>query len=248
MSRRVTDREEGIDRHFEGRARLEKLLSIAGSVADAQDVAEAFRDAQKNNVPSSVVIDALFDEEPRFSSPSDARALYGNLFGLWDLLAAGQSVDLEKPPAARAPKPAPPEPPEPFADVPDEAWVEKAWKYLDLAPKRERQRLSDAFENRQDALLSWLDQSGLDDASFSLARDTLFEAFALLELGDHRAAHARPLSHPSVEVPPALAARAEEHLFEAEHDEQHPLSGAPLEAARKAVSAGLAALWAATQK
>jgi hypothetical protein len=246
LSRRA--REEGdLDRRFEGRARLEKLLSDAGCVADAQDVAAAFQDAQKNGVPASVVIDALFDDEPKFTDPADARALFGNLFGLWDLLAAGEKVDLEKPPAReRTPKPPPPEPPEPFGDAPDDAWVERGWKLLDQS-KKDRQRLSDAFENRQDALLSWLDQSGLDDHAFSVAREALFEAFALLQLGGLNVAAARPGREP-VEVPAALTSRAEEHLFEAEHDEAHPLSEAALEAARQSVQAGLSALWAATRK
>lgn len=240
-------REEGdLDRRFEGRARLEKLLSDAGSLADAQDVAAAFTEAQKNGHPASVVIDALFEDEPRFSSQSDARALFGNLFGLWDLLAAGEKVDLEKPPVReRTPKPAPMEPPEPFDDAPDDAWVERGWKFLDQS-KKDRQRLNDAFENRQDALLQWLDQSGLDDLGFSAAREALFEVFALLELGGRRVGAARPGKE--VEVPAALTARAEEHLFEAEHDDEHPLSGPPLEAARQAVRAGLGALWAATKK
>jgi hypothetical protein len=45
-----------------------------------------------------------------------------------------------------------------------------------------------------------------------------------------------------------LLSRADEHLFEAEHDEEQPLAGPSLEAARQAIRAGLSALWAAAKK
>ena len=57
-----------------------------------------------------------------------------------------------------------------------------AWRYFDDFPK-DRQRFEHAFENRQDALVSWLDDSGLDDAGFALARHLVGEVFAMLELG-----------------------------------------------------------------
>ncbi len=239
--------QEELERVFEGRVRLDALLEQAGSLADTQDVVEAFGEAQKNGVPVGTVVDALFDEEPRFSSPRDARALYGNLFGLWDLLASGAKVDLTVPvQRVKAPRPPPPEPPEPFeGEAPDEAWVERAWRYLDEAPEKERRRLSDAFENRQDALVSWLDQGGLSDAAYGLAHEVLFEAFALLELGGRKVGQALPGG--TADVPAALTARAEEHLFEAEQADP-PLPEAELKAARQAVAAGLAALWAAARK
>src|SRR3954471_21292293 len=80
-------------RRFEGAARLNALLAEAGSVSDTEDVAEAFRQALKHHVPPQVVIEALFEDEPRFPSPSDAAALYGNLLGLYDLLEAGGNPD-----------------------------------------------------------------------------------------------------------------------------------------------------------
>ncbi len=203
MSRRG-ERDEELERRFEGRARLDALLAKAGSLADSEDVAEAFREALETVEPAAAmheVVRGLFDDEPRFASPAEARALYGNLFGLWDLLAAGQKVDLSQPPPKeRAPRPPPPQPPGAFGDAPDEAWVEEGWRYLDLA-ERERQRLSDAFENRQDALVSWLDDGGLSDAAFALAREVLFEVFALLELGGRKVGRALPRAAPRSKSP-----------------------------------------------
>src|SRR5262245_56799471 len=105
-----------VNRRFEGRARLDALLERASSLADSESVAEAFLKAQGENVPASVVIAALFEDEPRFTNREDAPALYGNLFGLWDLLESGERVDLAAPPArpARPKKPKPPPPPVKF--------------------------------------------------------------------------------------------------------------------------------------
>ena len=80
---------EHLDRKFEGAARLQSLLEKAGVLADVDDITEAFKAAQKDDVPPATVIEALFEDEPRFGSPKEARALYSNLFGLWDLVASG---------------------------------------------------------------------------------------------------------------------------------------------------------------
>ena len=136
-----------LERRFEGRARLQTLLEKAGVVADVEDVAEAFRAAQKDDLPPATVINALFEDEPQFPSPKDARALFGNLFGLWELLETGADVDL-KAPTPRAKAPPPPTAPTFFPkEGPDDAWVERAWRYLDVAPPKEHQKLRHAYEH-----------------------------------------------------------------------------------------------------
>src|SRR5437868_366527 len=121
--------------------------------------------------------------EPVLPDGHHARRLFQNLLGLWDLLARGQPVPLDAPKARPAPKPIPERPPPFEGDAPDEAWVEAAWKYLDEAPERELTRLEHSFENRQDAVLGFLDEQGLPDEVFGLARQLLFELHALIELG-----------------------------------------------------------------
>jgi hypothetical protein len=247
-----------IVRRFEGAARLDQLLAEAGSIADTAAVAEAFAQALKDDVPVQVVIEALFEDEPRFASPRDAAALYGNLFGLYDALAAGEHPGLgeglkapakpsrgaePKPPAATAPGLFP-------TGGPGEEWLEVAWRYLEGGPKKELTRLEHAFENRQDALLTWLDESGTGDQVYGAARQILFELFAMLELGtasgvgriDSRALTGEASG---ADVPHALAAWAQEATFQAATDEDEPLAAEEAKALATLVDTALKALWAA---
>ncbi len=237
-----------LERRFEGRARLQALLEKAGVLADVEDVAEAFRAAQKDDVPAATVINALFEDEPQFGSPQDARALFGNLFGLWELLQTGANVDLKAP--LERPK-APPAPVVPTyfpKEGPDDVWVERAWRYLEVAPPKERQKLQHAYDHRTDWLVTWLDEQGLSGLGFGFAQHLLFELFSMLELGSPKGigVAAAPVNKDEgVQVPSALAAYAEEAVFEAEHDEEEPL---PQEEARRLHSImgqALGALWKA---
>ena len=237
-----------LERRFEGRARLQGLLEKAGVLADVEDIAEAFRAAQKDDLPPATVINALFEDEPQFPSPRDARALFGNLFGLWELLQTGATVDL-KAPTVRPRAAPPPSPPTFFPkEGPDDGWVEKAWRYLEVAPAKEQQRLRHAYDHRTDWLVTWLDEQGLSGLGFAFAQHLLFELFSMLELGSPKGigvAEAPVNKDEQVLVPPALAAYAEEAVFEAEHDEEEPL---PQEEARRLHSImglALGALWKA---
>src|SRR5919204_5206506 len=88
---------------YEGPDVLSALLRQAGSALVAQEVAERFRAAQAVGEERSDAIPALFEAEPRFASPDDARRLYGNLFALWDRIASGRSVGDEDVAAEEAP-------------------------------------------------------------------------------------------------------------------------------------------------
>ena len=169
-------RDEDIERTFEGQAVLQQLLTASGSIVDVEDVASAFAEASAQGVPAPVVIQALWEDEPRFNSPAEAARLFGNLLGLYELVANGLKVDLtqsvERVKRVKAQKP------EPFGETgPTDDFVEAAWRYFDDFPK-ERERHAHAFENRQDALISWLDASGLSDSAFGLTRFLLGEVFA----------------------------------------------------------------------
>lgn len=263
-----------LERHFEGAGVLDELLALAGSRYDTEGVLVAFRTAHKEGDAPRDVIPALFDGEPRFPSPELARRLYGNLFGLWDLAASGGTVELEAPaPVERPPRPVRTPAPAPFGPGgPDEAFVEQAWRHLE-DDERARTRLHHAFENRQDALLQALDEAGLSDEGYGVARFLLFELHAFLELGrpdkglarvDPRALAAPPSQggRPSQDsppsqgsppfqgspLPPALVAYAEEALFEAEQDEEAPVPAEELPRVRELVMRGLAALWNAYQQ
>jgi hypothetical protein len=239
-------------RHFEGAQVLDGLLELAGTSHDSLTVLAHMRQAHAEGRPSQEVIPGLFGgREPRFESPELARRLFQNLLGLWDLVQEGKSVRLEEGPRPPRPKKEKVEPPGPFAPgEPDTAFVEAAWRYLEDDEKA-RTRLHDAFENRQDALLGGLDAAGLTDEGYAVARHLLFELHAMLELGwPQGLASVAPeaLEDPGTEalpVPAALTAYADEALFEAEQDEEHPLAPEELAKVRPLVKRGTAALWGA---
>jgi hypothetical protein len=238
-------RVEDIDRSFEGQEVLQKLLTESGSIVDVEDVAGAFKKAVKDGVPAPVVIQALWDDEPRFNSPDDAARLFGNLLGLYELIASGDTVDLKakgvKVKREKAQRP------EPFGkNEPDDSFIESAWRYFDDFPK-ERQRFEHAFENRQDALVSWLDGSGLEDAGFALARHLTGEVFAMLELGGREVATIHEDKIPAKAnldaLPKALGEWIEESLFEAGSDEAQPLPDKEVALVRDVVARAAVAMW-----
>lgn len=234
-------------RKFEGREVLQTLLTASGSLADAEDVAEVFRQAADVDAPPSVVIQALWADEPVFENPATARRMFSNLLGLHDLIASGVKVDL-RPDAApvRTKREKAPEP-QPFADAPDEAFVEAAWRYFDDHPK-ERERHQHAFDNRQDALLGWVEEAGLSDAASGLVTLLLCDVFSMLELGGVHIGLVKPPTIPQKvsddSLPPALAAWVDEGVFEAEQDEKAPLPKKEAKRVRDLTMRGAAALWA----
>lgn len=233
-------------RRFEGRAKLDALLERAGSLADSESVAEAFLKAQADGVPASVVIDALFEDEPRFSNRDDAPALFGNLFGLWDLLLSGERVDLSAPvERVKEKKPPPPPPPGRFPkEGPSPEWLDGAFGYLEACAEKDRTRLEHAYENRGDAVLTWLDESGAQDSVYAAARHILFELFAVLELGaPNGLGRVTAPGGEKSEVPSTLAAWAQEAVFQAATDEDEPLGPDESKELGRLVDAGLKALW-----
>ncbi|MDC0710886.1 hypothetical protein POL68_20605 [Stigmatella sp. ncwal1] len=248
---RSRGRDTEFTHHFEGAQTLDGLLELAGSPFGSEEVLARMRAAHAEGQTHGAVIPTLFEGEPHFPSPEVARRLFQNLLGLWDLVEEGLSVRLEDGPRPPRPKKAKLEAPRPFAPgEPDAEFVEAAWRYLEEDDKG-RQRRTHSFENRQDALLGALDAAGLTDEGYGAARHLLFELHAMLELGwPQGLASVDPaqLERPGTETPPvpeALAAYAEEALFEAEQDEEHPLSPEELTQVRTLVRRGLTALWGA---
>jgi hypothetical protein len=246
MGRR--DREEFVH-HFEGGEVLQGLLELAGSPLDAAGALERLKAGAAEGKGPGQVFPTLFEEEPRFPDPELARRLYQNLFGLWDLVKDGRPVDLS-PPREKAPRVKRPKAvaPPPFAPgEPDEAFVEAAWKYLEDLDDRGMQRHEHSFENKQDHLLGYLDESGLSDDGYGAARHLLFELHAMLELGWPHGIRSVSLAElkggGEAKVPPALQAYADEALFEAEQDEEAPLKPPEAAKVRDVVQRGLWALW-----
>lgn len=231
---------DDLPRRFEGASALQELLARSGSLADVDDVAAAFHQAVKDGVPAPVVITALWEDEPHFASPDDAKALFSNLLALYDLVASGATVDLSKPVEPRVREKA--TRPAPFsAEGPDEVFVEAAWRFFEDHP-REYDKLVHQFDHRQDALVGWLEQQDLDDDAFVLARQLTCEVFAMLELGGHRCPQV--VEPTAATLPAPLSAWVDEGVFEAEHHDERPLPAEVGTRVRALVSRACASLWA----
>jgi hypothetical protein len=179
---RQASSEGGLAAVYEGPEVLSARLAQAGSPLAAEEVAERFAAAQTAGETRSDAIPALFEEEPRFASPDDARRLYSNLFGLWNRVAAGLGATDD------APEVAPARPPEPLPDrgsedgdrlTPD--LVEAMWRYLAALPTQEMRRLRDRFASSQPELAAWLDQVELPESGGLAASDLTFETWAMFD-------------------------------------------------------------------
>ncbi|MFO7156438.1 MAG: hypothetical protein DIU72_007490 [Pseudomonadota bacterium] len=186
-----------LDRIYEGIDILDALLVEAGAEVDGKGAIARLAAAIAERRPASEVIPSLFPTEPRFASSEYARRLYGNLFGVWDLLLAGRSPeDLAR---ARTPAPAPAR--EEFAfdqegppryrlpprgsvsgDVVPFEVVEGTWQMLQSLPEKELKRRLDRYENTLSELAAWPDLlEGLSDE----ARDALDQlCFELAQMFD----------------------------------------------------------------
>lgn len=257
MASRSQNRRERADleRSFDGPDILAELLQLSGSPLEVEEVAARMKEAQEAGEPPSAVFPTFFEEEPRFQDPELARKLYGNLFGLWELIESGAPLQpgatfQQGPARARKEKKTPPPAPGKFGpEGPDDAWVETAWRYLEELDERGLSRLEHAFENRQDALLGFLDDERLTDEGYALARQLLFELFSMIELGAPNgvgSADPDTAAGPLHEVPPALREYAEETLLEAEQDED--ANAEQGKRVREKVERGLAALWAVRKR
>lgn len=242
---------EEFQHHFEGPEVLAELVAAAGCTLTVEEIAERFKQAQADSEPAGEVIPTLFEGEPRFADPFMAQLTFQNLLGLWDLLAQGKPMPrqkVERPP--RAKKPEPVDPGEFEEEGPDADWMDAAWQYLDDIGEKGRTRMQHAFENRQDALLTHLDEVGLSDDGYLVARQLLLELHSMIELGwppgvasllDKDFAGAPG----GAQVPEAFSSYVEEAIFEAEHDEEAPLPADEAKRVRDTVGRCLSALWRA---
>ena len=244
--------------HYDGPERLTELLRQVGSALDAAGAAERFAAAQAQGLDRSDVIPALFEAEPRFGSPEDARRLYENLFALWGRVARGGGAGLPVPEAG-APEPALPRelpelPPRATADPGplEPLLVEAVWKQLAELPEKELARRRDRFASSQPDLAAWLDAVTLPEAGALAASDLAFETWAMFDqafgprLGTVRWKDLKALGGepPALESgQPALAAYVADMLdvLEAEDDAFREAERAQVERVIAAVAAALGA-------
>jgi len=242
----MSRRSEDIEREFEGYDVLNKLLAESGAIADAQDVADAFAQAQKDGVAAPDVIHDLWVDEPRFDRPAHAARLFGNLLALFDLVASGEAPAPATEHEPRVKRVKASKPGEFGSEGPDAEYLKSASRFFDDYPK-ERERHHHAFDNRQDALVSWLDDSGLSDDGFALARYLLGEWFAVLELGGRKVASLDESMLPAKakldELPPDVTAWLTETLSDESSADENPLVEAEIGRVRDAVARAAVAMW-----
>jgi len=217
----------GLSPIYEGPEVLSALLAKAGSPFDVDLVAARFAAAIEGGEPRAVVIPSLFEDEPHFDTPEDARRLYANLFGLWGRIVEGRGLHDDAP--ALVPDPAPPAPP--VAPLPERGSgagssppsdvVDGVWRQLAAASHRDVQRQRDRFSNTQPELWAWIEELQLEDSALSATFELSFETWAMFDqafgerLGTAEWSELRELERepPPLEADhPALAAYVSEQL------------------------------------
>jgi hypothetical protein len=234
---------------FESPEVLAELLAIAGSTLSPEEVLARFRAARAEDAEARDVIPTLFPEQPRFPHPDVARRLFHNLLGLWDASASAGFRVASQPPAGRPPRPEKVGPPgRPGPTGPDAAYVAAVRAWLE-SDGRARQRLTDSFENRQDALLGSLDERGLSDEGWGVLRQLAFELHAVLEHADGAAPASVPPEalegDPAAKVPVELIGLVDQALASTEQDDPGPAPAAERETLRILGRQVLGALWEA---
>jgi len=241
--------EPGFLHRFESAEVLAELLGIAGCPLDPEEVLRRFRAGRDEGAEANEVIPTLFPEPPRFPHPDAARRLFQNLLGLWDAAASPDFRLSGESGAPRHPRPErvlPPGPPGPGG--PDAAYVAavRAWLATD---RRAQARLTDSFENRQDALLGSLDERRLSDEGWGVLRQLAFELHAVLEHADGAAPGSVPPEalegDPAAKVPVELIGLVDQALARAEQDGTGPVPEAERDTVRALGRQVLGALWAA---
>jgi hypothetical protein len=239
-------REPDFQHHFEGPDVLDELLAVTGSALSTMDVRALMQAARAQGQSASEVIPTLFEGEPHFPSPLVARHLYQNLLGLWDDVATGRPAPTPR--RERPRKPPPPQRPAPWGEAgPSPEWVAHAAAFLQGSP-RERERLLHSFENRQDALLTHLDEQALSDGAYGCLREVLAALHGMLELGRGESPGSvdpiqlRRASQPVAELEP-LMVYADEALSRAAQHQDAPLSPEEARALRDMARGALSALW-----
>ena len=232
---------------FESPELLHELLAGAGSPLAPDEVLERFRAGHAEGARAAEVIPGLFPEPPRFPDPEVARRLFQNLLGLWDAAASPEFRFRTPPPPRQRPARSPP----PGRAGPrgvNAEYVQRVRDWL-AGDRRARERLTDSFENRQDALLGSLDERGLSDEGWGVLRHLAFELHAVLELADGAAPASVPPGalegDPEAKVPVELIGLVDQGLALAGQDGGGPVPEAERETVRLLGRRVLGALWGA---
>lgn len=226
-----------LERRYEGPEVLGGLLEQSGCELSVDDVREEFECAVEEGTQASEIMPLLWELEPRFASPEQARRTFSNLFGLWDAVAQEAVGDLVMPEQ------------DPDAPLSPE-FVERTWESLCDLGKAEIRRARDRFDNRQSDVAAFVFEqlAGAGEVAQETALDLAFESWWIAERarGEDRLGRLTRTAleaafdvedDPSAEPEPALAAMVTTALWEQAADEERPLSEADLPAVERALRA-----------
>lgn len=160
----MNTRNRSLERNYEGQSVLNTLLEASGCELSEEEVIEEFRCGVEEGSEPSDIIPLLWEREPHFQSPDDARRTFSNLFGLWDIIQKEQVGDLiTLIPATDIERPLTP------------AYTEQLWKAFGRLSDGDFKKTQSRFENQSDGLgqyllgaLSSLSSHGIE-ISFQLA-------------------------------------------------------------------------------
>ncbi len=210
-----------LERDYEGPAALADLLKRSGCELTVDEVVEEFVCAVEEGTQANEIIPRLWELEPTFATPAEARRTFSNLFGLWDEVASDATAGLvllevpADPSAALSP-----------------GFVEGAWLELEAQADGEGRRDRDRYENLQGDLGAWIFEqvSTLSTVSAESALELAFESWWILDragrsmaTATRTALNAALADEISAEAEPALASMATTTLFEAAAEEARPL-------------------------
>ncbi len=231
-----------LERKYEGPQVLDALLRESGCELTDADVRAEFEAALEEGTAASEIIELLWEAEPRFPSPEQARRTFSNLFGLYDAMAneaAAELVVLEEESQ---------DPSQPLRS----GYVDRAWALLEELPRPELKRAHDRFDNLQADvgafLFEALSEAEVGEVALEVAEDLAFQTWWLCahvrghesvprpSLRDLKRARAQP-DELSEETEPALADFVSASLWEAAADEERPLPEADIPAVDAALRA-----------
>ncbi len=201
---------------------LERLLGQSGCELTMEEVVSEFACALEEGTQASEIIPLLWELEPRFASPAEARRTFANLFGLWDDLAQEAMGDLVQIPGLDPSAPLTP------------AFTDHAWRRLEQTAEADVQRDRDRFENSQSDVGAFVCEqtSNLGEVATESALELAFETWWLLREARGEipaatravlaAAHAEP-DDPDSEPEPALGDLVSVTLWEQAAEDERPL-------------------------
>ena len=151
---------------------LNRLLKESGCQLNEADILEEFQCGVEEGSEPSDIIPLLWEGEPRFPSPEQARLTFSNLFGLWDMIQKDQVGDLiTLLPPTDTQRPLTPE------------YTEHLWRTFGRLPESEFKKIHSRFENQSDGLGQFLlaELALLSTHSLEISFQLAFESWWILE-------------------------------------------------------------------